>query len=629
MEITSGLFDNMVLQRDPNDVCDALFSGQCSYSGTVLARVKEDGVVLDDVDGVVVGKSQGSKIRGRLKDLHVGGPYDIELWVVDKRGMVCDRVRIRNVLVGDVWVLGGQSNMQGCGRMDVSPEPEDNVRAFFMDDRWGVARELLHDFHITVDPVHIDLMDGVRPPATDVITVGPGMFFAKEMFRQLDVPQGLIPCAHGGTSMAQWDPKLKKQGGRSLYGAMLRKVKKNGFNVAGLLWYQGESDATAEPVAMYTKRMVELIKNVRKDFGKAKLPVSIVQISRVVDWAPADVPHWNSIQEQQRLLPSQIRHCTIVPTIDLPLGDSIHLSAAGQERLGKRLVYATRSLIDGRAAGEPPIEPGKIEVRKDPVSGMVSIVINFKNVVGQLQSGDRPSGFNIADAALPGSVYRVDLDGDKAVLCTAQMADIMTGGYVHYGAGHNPYCNIIDEADRSLPVLGPILVGKPRAVTEFVTQLKVSRFFPSAGKLASLKYPKSKTALELEDRQFPDNMLDIHLETPDCKYKDPLVYFAAKIKCSQRMQLKVWLGYDGPVRVWIDRKEVFYDPDGTNPANVDEVGIPFLAGKGRHEVLVALGTSKKNAWGIMLRFERLGLSKKALKDPGKITLPEIIGVPNG
>ena len=42
---------------------------------------------------------------------------------------------------------------------------------------------------------------------------------AKEMLRRTGVPQGLIACAHGGTSMAQWSPKLKRLGGDSLYGA--------------------------------------------------------------------------------------------------------------------------------------------------------------------------------------------------------------------------------------------------------------------------------------------------------------------------------------------------------------------------------------------------------------------------
>ena len=57
---------------------------------------------------------------------------------------------------------------------------------------------------------------------------GPGVSFANEMFRLTGVPQGLICCAHGGTTMAQWDPKLKKDGDNSLYGAMLNRVKRNG-----------------------------------------------------------------------------------------------------------------------------------------------------------------------------------------------------------------------------------------------------------------------------------------------------------------------------------------------------------------------------------------------------------------
>ena len=70
------------------------------------------------------------------------------------------------------------------------------------------------------------------------------------------------------------------------------------------------------------------------------------------------------------------------------------------------------------------------------------------------------------------------------------------------------------------------------------------------------------------------------------------------------MSVNVLLGYDGPVKMWLDGKEVFVDPNGTNPAIKDSKSVRFEASKGRHRVVVALCTNKGAAWGIFLRLER-------------------------
>jgi hypothetical protein len=79
---------------------------------------------------------------------------------------------------------------------------------------------------------------------------GVGLFFAREMLKRSGgVPQGLICTAHGGTSMQQWSPDRKHLGGASLYASMLTSIKATGQPVAGILWYQGESDANPKDAA--------------------------------------------------------------------------------------------------------------------------------------------------------------------------------------------------------------------------------------------------------------------------------------------------------------------------------------------------------------------------------------------
>ena len=255
MKIESGLFHHMVVQRNRNNSSDADFSGTCAASGALLATVRRGKIMIKGFASVPVGKAARGRIKGCLKGLPAGGPYTIELRIGN------EKLTVKDVLVGDVWLLGGQSNMQGYGLLPRKRLPVDPlVRAFFMDDRWATAKDPIHNMWACVDQVHIDLCGGVRPgkpPANWGACPGPA--FGLEMHRRTGVPQGLIACAHGGTSMTQWDPKRKDEGGKSLYGALVRRLVKNGRRVAGLIWYQGCSDANTRDAPLYTKRMKEFV----------------------------------------------------------------------------------------------------------------------------------------------------------------------------------------------------------------------------------------------------------------------------------------------------------------------------------------------------------------------------------
>ena len=77
------------------------------------------------------------------------------------------------------------------------------------------------------------------------------------------------------------------------------------------------------------------------------------------------------------------------------------------------------------------------------------------------------------------------------------------------------------------------------------------------------------------------------------------------------MKLAALLGYDGPMKVWVDGKLKFHDPEGIEPAPCRaRRRSKFTAGRGRHEVLIALGSNRGAAWGICLAFERLELRRR-------------------
>ncbi len=460
MEIQTGLFDHMVLQRCAGARARHEVQGTTGAKGTVRAVVRRRGAAPGTAFEGCVGKAAAGVFTARLPPLPAGGPYSIALTVVDPGGRVLDRCRVRDVLVGDVWVAAGQSNMQGCGHLNRPLKPVHAVRAFTMDDRWGVARDPIHNLWSAVDPVHAILCGGANPPRPPANWgTGPAVAFAHALELVSRIPQGILACAHGGTSMAQWDPGLAaREGNRCLYGALLRRLRKNGGRIAGMIWYQGCSDATPEAAPLYTERMRALVAALRRDTGNPRLPIVMVQIARVTDWPAGDgVRAWNSIQEQQRRLPEQIPHLAVVPAVDLPLDDAIHLSEDAQVRLGHRLAYAMRVLVEGRRAGRPPIAVESARIAPDAF-GRAMVVVRFANVVGRLSSqGCRPAGFSL-EGAPPGALFDVVLDGPCARLRTGVPAAQAAGWQVWYGRGVDPYCNVTDAADRSLPVFGPLSV---------------------------------------------------------------------------------------------------------------------------------------------------------------------------
>jgi len=152
----------------------------------------------------------------RIEEPRNRWPYRVEFRVGGKDVAFA----LHNILVGDLWVLAGQSNMEGVGDLvDVEP-PNELVHNFDMADRWMVAEEPLHTLVSATDRVHWRLNDQKQPEryegdklrkftAERKKGAGMGLPFAVEMVKRTGVPIGLLSCAHGGTSMDQWDPRSK------------------------------------------------------------------------------------------------------------------------------------------------------------------------------------------------------------------------------------------------------------------------------------------------------------------------------------------------------------------------------------------------------------------------------------
>ncbi len=626
MEIESGLFDNMVIQINSKGLTDSNFSGKCSKDGKVYLTVRnQKGDIVKGFKDVCAGESKKGIFLGKIKGLKAGGPYKIEVYIKEKDGNVSQKKVIRNVCAGYVWVAAGQSNMQGCGLLKDAAKPHPMVRAFYMNDRWDVAKDPIHNLWQCVDDVHVDL--GVeRGERKNLITgTGPAVSFAQKMFELTGIPQGIIACAHGGTSMSQWDPPLKSLGGKSLYGATLRRIMKNGGKIAGIIWYQGESDANENNHSLYKERMKNLINSFRKDLNNKNLPFVAVQLGRYIN-AGMRSGYWNSIQYQQYEFLDEIKNYSVVSAIDLSLDDTIHISGRDQKRLGERIAYAMNVLIKGKTAGKPPIRVDRISVRPVKFYNFSEVVINFKNVAGKLfvPGNLRPSGFSIGDPEPRPAIYDAFVEGSKVILKTNLSTAALEGKIVYHGYGLDPYCNVIDTHDRVIPVFKK-QIGKYRALTEMWTEWDVS--YP-------VEIPESVDAkldgLEIEHlekiqwrpKKFSNFFCDLHEELQHLKGKDFLILFSRNFSVKEPMKLAACIGYDGPIKIFIDGKEIFHDPEGTNPAWEDKAKVKFDIMPEIHRIIIALGSNKCKAWGIYFRFERIDIPDEKLKETISVLLPE-------
>jgi alpha-galactosidase len=147
--------------------------------------------------------------------------------------------------------------------------------------------------------------------------------------------------------------------------------------------------------------------------------------------------------------------------------------------------------------------------------------------------------------------------------------------------------------------------SRVKPVTRFARKAGVTRVLPPRD-VATLGYAQA-ARLGFQPRTFDDSFLSRHKELQAAGAA--LVGYRFRIDCPTRMKLQALLAYDGPVKVWIDGREVFFDRNGTNPAGTDKAKIPFAASAGKHEILVALDSNSGNAWGIALRFARLDLTR--------------------
>ncbi|KAF7724347.1 hypothetical protein EC973_001135 [Apophysomyces ossiformis] len=392
------------------------------------------------------------QVDDQIITLPVGGPYTLG--------------NAHHVLVGDVWVMAGQSNMRGHGYYNpqLPPLTTSLVHMFRSSERWDKASDPTHQLWESPRSVHRLLPDPtVRDPAIrDIRGASLGLAFAESYQAQnAAVPVGLIPSAHGGVTLAQWhtDDPLSDD---TLYGAMCSRIHAAGGKIAGVLWYQGESDAAAEDDddddeekhAFYAARMQTWINHTRERFGDHVYFVA-AQIGRWL--ANNHSLSWSRLRMEQTKLMS-IPKASVISTIDCEMDDHVHLSEKGLRVVGRRMALAATALLHRPPTSSSDHEPYCCLIGKEARRTILKVV--FPGFM-HWQDVGRAFGFTVVDSTYheSGTIFSARIEADAIYLYVSPETGeaLKTKSWrLWYGFGSNPICNLVDNRNMS-PLAGEIL----------------------------------------------------------------------------------------------------------------------------------------------------------------------------
>lgn len=245
--------DHMVLQRDK------------------VIKVWGRAGAGEEVKVVLAGKSADAttaadgRWKVELPAMKAGGPHELTV-------TGANRVKIADILIGEVWVCSGQSNMEFELKW-AKDAPQEIKDADYPQIR------LLHVPRTPSDQPLDELKASwfVCSPTSAELPdfTAVGYFFAREIHNTIKVPVGIITAAQGATTVEQWTPPELTTGGGELYNGMIHPLIP--FGIRGALWYQGESNCGDG--AGYLPKQRTLIERWRKLWQQGDFPFYYVQIT--------------------------------------------------------------------------------------------------------------------------------------------------------------------------------------------------------------------------------------------------------------------------------------------------------------------------------------------------------------
>ena len=402
-------------------------------------------------------------------------------------------VAVKNILVGEVWVGSGQSNMAWTLNADFSNGDMEVAKKARAGWNYPQLRMFTVEEYMAA-PEHIKDVKGkwtVCTPNTATTWSAAGYYFALDLQKELGgVPVGMIIPAVGGTQIASWintknylelhpdiaaktlkeikdgAPKVEEyyaatylSGKRpmrpvhvwpgGLYATMVAPLQP--YAIKGICWYQGESDSYRKQPDDYAKSLDMLIKTWRSGWKEGDIPVIIVQLPNLLPGGGYGGPNTKALQEEpveyeaqfpqirdvQRLTVDAEKNAGLVVVIDHPAPNGVH--PKGKSIFGRRwalqalkLAYGKKDLVaSGPMCTGCEFKDGKAIVKFSDIGSGLAI------------RGDEPlKGFAIASKDGKFVWAKASIDGNTVVLSAD---DVKEPAAVRYSWAENPIGNLINK----------------------------------------------------------------------------------------------------------------------------------------------------------------------------------------
>jgi len=398
-KVSGAVSSNMVVQQD-------------SYINVWGTSDNESGYIYADF----MGETRYSEIDkyGYWKIQFSPHDYTSEPQTMKIYPLNGDKTEFTDILIGDVWIIAGQSNakMQVTETLDLYPDVQneasenDNIRLFFQE----VDTSTWAGSFVEQDDIIRDEFTWKKANYDDSVEhfSAYGYYFAKEFTKHSDVPIGLVMVAEGGMSLKEFmsvdlrmDLSLTVGTGSRIYNALIYPLQN--MSIKGLMMYQGENDVWEYDI--YGEWLAKWVEDLRKEF-KTDFEFYDIQLTShgdevAQDWAAIGVFRCAQLEAM-----SNIPNSHIISTIDRGTtdGDENDAHPRDKQHIGIKLAHDV--LINEYGSHDFSAKydicpmPQKLEKHKDYV------VVYFNNV----GDGLRTSTDGTLDVE---GFYLMDRDGYK------------------------------------------------------------------------------------------------------------------------------------------------------------------------------------------------------------------------
>lgn len=459
LKVASIFGDNMVLQQGINTpVWGTAKPGQdlrISFAGNSYeAKVNQDGKWLI-----------------KMPKIKAGGPLKMVVSTLE------DSLVFIDVMVGEVWLASGQSNMQ-------MKMPEiNNAQKEVSEAKFNRIRFFNVALNISNKP--LDQVKGswkLCNPENAKQFSAAAYFFARDLHLDQNVPVGIISASWGATPVEAWtsgeslanhpdfkdsvkryqkleenwellysdflkNSEVAKQSNNSikapvmplqknyptaLYNAMIAPFVP--YGIKGVIWYQGESNATR--AVQYRSLFPLLINDWRTKWDNEKLPFLFVQLAnfRERNSEPVSSDNWTLLREAQTMA-LKLPNTGMAVAIDI--GDAKDIHPKNKQDVGKRLHLAASHT----AYNKPVVYSGPVYKKMIVKKNIAEI--NFNHVGAGLTSNGNPlSAFEIAGADKKFYWANAEIVGDKIILSSGNVPKPVA---VRYAWSTNPAASLYNK----------------------------------------------------------------------------------------------------------------------------------------------------------------------------------------